>query len=202
MPPRRVLLRPSLVLWGLLFVAAWTFTTHSDWDTFWLAPGFFLPQFLLVAGLCRRPVTLPWPWLGWMMAALPAAAVLGLSGLFTTGSVLEALGTQDRVAASAVFTAAGLYVVGGLAFFLTLRRRPRRQAARILLGTLVVTVLLQAAVSAVALPFALRQGDFLAGLVCHLSLAMAATTLVWTVPGWIAALLLPASAADDEGRSR
>lgn len=195
-------MRAALVLWGLLFAAAWLISVSADGDLLWLAPGFFLPQFSFVAGLASYRDQRPWPWVSFLASALPAAASVGLGALLAAGSVLEALGAAGRQVSVIVLLAAGLGSTAVLALALFLRRRPRRTAALSLLFAVCAVAGLQAAVSVIALPFALRQGDFLAGLVCHLSLAMAATTLVWTVPGWITALLLPAMVPADEGRSR
>ncbi len=194
-PP--ILPRLAVALWILLFFAAWSLSTLADRDTFWLAPAFFLPQFLLVAGLSFRSERDPWPWGPFLAAALPASSVIGLGVLFLVGSVLEAHDARMKTLPPVMVVSPLVVAAACFAWFLSLRQHPRRSAAFQLLSAVCASAVLSLIVSAAALPAAERQDAFLAGLVCRVSIALALIVLVWTLPGWIATLLLPVSPPGD-----
>jgi len=186
-------LRPAAVIvWILLFATLWLLTGAADPDTFWLAPGFFLPQFILVSGLVFWSSRTPWPWGPFLATALPASSVIGLCVLFLIGSVLEAHGAEGETLPPVMVVFPLAAAAAGFAWFLLLRHHPRRWAAGRLLALICAVAVLQLLVSAASLPAAEKQDAFLAGLFCRVSIAMALTVLVWTVPGWIAASTLPA----------
>jgi len=191
-------LRPAaVVVWVLLFAAVWLVSATADADTFWLAPAFFVPQFILMAGLICGSARAPWPWGPFLAAALPATSVLSLCALFLTGSILEAQDARMETLPPSMVVIPLAAAAACFAWFLSLRRRPRRRAAFSLLASICAAAGILFIVAAVSLPAAERQDAFLAGLVCRVSLALALIVLVWTIPGWIAALQLPAPAPFD-----
>jgi len=193
---RTLLLRAALALWILLFALTWFFTARADDDILWLAPAFFLPQFALVAALAAWPRRRPWPWLPFLTATILSSVVIGLSMLFMVGSVLESLHTKVETMPAGMIVAPLLTVAASFGLFLPLRRRSRRRAAVVLLASICGGALLTLLIATSAKPMADKQDVFLAGLFCRISIAMALTFIVWTVPGWIAAFTL---IRDDEG---
>jgi len=187
---RTLLLRAGLTLWILLFALTWFFTARADDDILWLAPAFFLPQFALVAALAAWPRRCPWPWLPFLTATILSSVVNGLSMLFMVGSVLESLHTKGETMPAGMIVAPLVTLVASFFFFLPLRRRSRRRAAVVLLASMCGGALLALLIATSALPMADKQDVFLSGLFCRISIAMALTILVWTVPGWIAAFTL------------
>ncbi|MBU1244536.1 DUF4820 domain-containing protein [Myxococcota bacterium] len=193
---RTLLLCAALTLWILLFALTWFFTARADDDILWLAPAFFLPQFAFVAALAAWPRRRPWPWLPFLTATILSSVVIGLSMLFMVGSVLESLHTKGETMPAGMIVAPLLIVAASFGLFLPLRRRSRRRAAVVLLASICVGALLTLLIATSALPMADKQDVFLSGLFCRISIAMALTFIVWTVPGWIAAFTL---LRDDEG---
>ena len=188
---RTLTLRTAVVLWILLFGLTWFLTARADDDILWLAPAFFLPQFVLVAGLIARPRRHPWPWLPFLTASVLSASVIGLSILLLVGSVLEAQNTRDESLPAGMIVIPLLALAASFVLFLPLRGRPRRRAAVFMLASVCFGAVLSLMIATAALPMADTQDVFLAGLFCRISIAMALTILVWTVPAWIAAFMLP-----------
>lgn len=187
-------LRPAaVVVWVLSFAAIWLVSGTADADTFWLAPAFFLPQFILVAGLVSGSARAPWPWGPFLAAALPATSVISLCTLFLTGSILEAHDARMETLPPAMVVIPLAAGAACFAWYLSLRHRPRRRAALSLLASICAGAVLLFIVAAASLPAAERQDVFLAGLLCRVSIALALIVLAWTIPGWIAAGTLPAT---------
>ncbi|PKN47766.1 MAG: hypothetical protein CVU59_01635 [Deltaproteobacteria bacterium HGW-Deltaproteobacteria-17] len=180
----------ALALWILLFALSWFFTARADDDLRWLAPAFFLPQFVFVAGLAGFPGRRPWPWLPFLTATILSSGVTGLNMLLLVGSVLESLQSMDGTMPAGMIVAPLVTMAASFFFFLPLRRSSRRRAAVVLLASICGGALLTLLVATSALPMAERQPAFLSGLFCRISIAMALVVIVWTVPGWIAAFTL------------